>query len=354
MGLIYWWARLAAPLAPVVNFFTHTRPFSTLLKALGGLAPEAPSPPSRLRRSRGGSATGEHPSGGPRTQASRRGALRDLPPSGWTPTTPRRTPTWDGKRLNIHAERSLSAPDAYCCGPTPSTTISLHTSPWRRSRYWSVQAPSSRSRPVHSVADVHCTISGCWIEPRRCGGKRCRVSGRIFGAACRSWVWSRVVCPPSGTNSSTSSPMMRMPKGSRIAPSCSANIWCARAMSPHAPSQGPRSWPLPAQGHHAHGRRDGGLEEDGPGIGRARCGLLRPRGILRVFERQVRDLDGAGERVLLPAVRAADDETLLVIDGFSCREQTEAATGRRPLHLAEVVRMALRAKTAAPPPSTDR
>ena len=61
-----------------------------------------------------------------------------------------------------------------------------------------------------------------------------------------------------------------------------------------------------------------------------------------------------GERVLLPKVRETDDDTLIIMNGFSCREQTEAATGRRPLHLAEVVRMALRAETAAPPPSTDR
>jgi Fe-S oxidoreductase len=50
-----------------------------------------------------------------------------------------------------------------------------------------------------------------------------------------------------------------------------------------------------------------------------------------------------GERVLLPAVRAAATETLIVTDGFSCREQIEQATGRRPLHLAEVLKMALNA-----------
>ena len=47
-----------------------------------------------------------------------------------------------------------------------------------------------------------------------------------------------------------------------------------------------------------------------------------------------------GERVLLPAVRKASEETLIVADGFSCREQIEQATGRRPLHLAEVLKLA--------------
>ncbi len=44
-----------------------------------------------------------------------------------------------------------------------------------------------------------------------------------------------------------------------------------------------------------------------------------------------------GERVLLPAVRAASPDTLIVTDGFSCREQIEQATGRRAMHLAEVL-----------------
>jgi len=48
-----------------------------------------------------------------------------------------------------------------------------------------------------------------------------------------------------------------------------------------------------------------------------------------------------GERVLLPAVRAESTETLFVADGFSCREQIVQGTGRRALHLAEVVRRAL-------------
>jgi Fe-S oxidoreductase/FAD/FMN-containing dehydrogenase len=48
-----------------------------------------------------------------------------------------------------------------------------------------------------------------------------------------------------------------------------------------------------------------------------------------------------GERVLLPAVRAADADTLLVADGFSCREQIEQTTGRHAMHLAEVLKLAI-------------
>ena len=45
----------------------------------------------------------------------------------------------------------------------------------------------------------------------------------------------------------------------------------------------------------------------------------------------------AGERVLLPRVRAAERNCMIVADGFSCREQIEQATGRRTQHLAEVI-----------------
>lgn len=54
-----------------------------------------------------------------------------------------------------------------------------------------------------------------------------------------------------------------------------------------------------------------------------------------------------GELVLLPAVRAAPPDTLIISDGFSCREQVRHGTGRRAFHLAEVLRMALtRERTA--------
>jgi FAD/FMN-containing dehydrogenase/Fe-S oxidoreductase len=48
----------------------------------------------------------------------------------------------------------------------------------------------------------------------------------------------------------------------------------------------------------------------------------------------------AGERSLLPDVRNASDQTLIIADGFSCREQIEQGTGRQALHLAQVMRLA--------------
>jgi Fe-S oxidoreductase len=48
-----------------------------------------------------------------------------------------------------------------------------------------------------------------------------------------------------------------------------------------------------------------------------------------------------GELELLPAVRKAPADWLIIADGFSCREQIAQATDRHALHLAEVLQMAL-------------
>ena len=48
-----------------------------------------------------------------------------------------------------------------------------------------------------------------------------------------------------------------------------------------------------------------------------------------------------GELGVLPAVRAANPDTLILADGFSCREQIIQGTGRHALHLAQVVADAL-------------
>jgi FAD/FMN-containing dehydrogenase/Fe-S oxidoreductase len=68
------------------------------------------------------------------------------------------------------------------------------------------------------------------------------------------------------------------------------------------------------------------------------CGMAGPFG----FEQKKYAVSQAiGERVLLPAVRQAEPESLIVSDGFSCREQILQATGRKAVHLAEVLQRAL-------------
>ncbi len=72
------------------------------------------------------------------------------------------------------------------------------------------------------------------------------------------------------------------------------------------------------------------------------CGMAGSFG----FEREHYEVSRAvGELVLLPAVRAASQDTLIITNGFSCHEQIEQCTDRQPMHLAQVLRMALHQET---------
>jgi Fe-S oxidoreductase len=82
----------------------------------------------------------------------------------------------------------------------------------------------------------------------------------------------------------------------------------------------------------ATGRLLGSLGFDATVLDAGCCGLAGAFGF-RHFEvsRQI------GERALFPALRAAPGATVIA-DGFSCREQIRQFTGRRALHLAELLR----------------
>jgi FAD/FMN-containing dehydrogenase/Fe-S oxidoreductase len=75
------------------------------------------------------------------------------------------------------------------------------------------------------------------------------------------------------------------------------------------------------------------------------CGMAGAFG----FEKEKYEVSKAiGELELLPAVRQAPTDWLIVADGFSCREQIAQETDRHALHLAEVMQMALREATETP------
>ncbi|KIH98618.1 dimethylmenaquinone methyltransferase [Streptomonospora alba] len=77
---------------------------------------------------------------------------------------------------------------------------------------------------------------------------------------------------------------------------------------------------------------------DGDVLDSGCCGLAGNFG----FEAEHYDVSTAvGERVLLPAVREADAQTLVLADGFSCRTQIDQEAGRPALHLAEVLAQGL-------------
>jgi FAD/FMN-containing dehydrogenase/Fe-S oxidoreductase len=79
-------------------------------------------------------------------------------------------------------------------------------------------------------------------------------------------------------------------------------------------------------------KRIAGLELQTPDSGC--CGMAGAFG----YDAQHYEISRAiGERVLLPAVRAAKPDTIIVSDGFSCRSQIAHFSGRRAMHLAELL-----------------
>jgi FAD/FMN-containing dehydrogenase/Fe-S oxidoreductase len=75
------------------------------------------------------------------------------------------------------------------------------------------------------------------------------------------------------------------------------------------------------------------------------CGMAGAFG----FEKDKYEISKAiGELELLPAVRRAPTDWLIVADGFSCREQIAQESDRHALHLAEVIQMALQESSDTP------
>jgi FAD/FMN-containing dehydrogenase/Fe-S oxidoreductase len=85
------------------------------------------------------------------------------------------------------------------------------------------------------------------------------------------------------------------------------------------------------------------------------CGLAGSWG----FEHGKYDISlDCGEQALLPAVRGADPDTVIVADGFSCQtqiaqaERAQSGTGRHALHVAQVMQLARQSHHADRPPAT--
>ncbi|GAC1338837.1 MAG: FAD-binding and (Fe-S)-binding domain-containing protein [Beijerinckiaceae bacterium] len=68
------------------------------------------------------------------------------------------------------------------------------------------------------------------------------------------------------------------------------------------------------------------------------CGMAGAFG----YQAETYDVSMAmGELTLFPAIRAAEEDSLIVADGFSCRHQIAHGTSRKPIHVAQVLASAL-------------
>ncbi|MFC5723824.1 FAD-linked oxidase C-terminal domain-containing protein [Streptomyces gamaensis] len=147
-----------------------------------------------------------------------------------------------------------------------------------------------------------------------------------------------------------------LPDDPRAARLAAAVRTFARTLREYAPSwQPPRlDRPVAGQTHchqHAvlgdaaerHVREQAGLTG---GLSAGCCGLAGDFG----FEPGHYGISVAcAEEQLLPSVRAATADTLLLADGYSCRTQLEQLTGRRARHLAQALARALRDSPSGQP-----
>lgn len=170
-----------------------------------------------------------------------------------------------------------------------------------------------------------------WIfpSPSRAKGHRRRSAPPRCGRPCASgWTGRSASTPGAGR------PTPRTRRTSGRPPSAGPSRAPLR--------RGPRRWPWRGSSARPCSRgaalRRAGV--DAERLDSGRCGLAGNFG----FERAHLDVNEAcAERVLLPRLRAEDESTVVLADGFSCRTQIHGfdSGGHEGVHLAELLASAL-------------
>ena len=349
MGLIYWWARIAKPIAPIANFFTQTEPFATLIKKAGGLATKrkmpifaeqsfvdwfraraAPFPPDPVPG---------RPSEGENKELHHEDVPRFQEATYESESSPHND---DGKRLNVHAEKK------------PFTTKRVLLWPDTFNNYL---LPEAAKAAVEVLERAGYTVE----IPQRplCCGRPLYDFG-MLDAAKRLWVQTLehlrpylrdgvpiVGLEPSCVAAFRDELINLFPHDEDAKRLAHSTFMLSEYLvrQQYVPPQLHRK--AVVHGHCQHKAimhmdaelailKQMGVEYDLLDSGC--CGMAGSFG----FSADKYDISiRAGERVLLPKVREADDDTLVITNGFSCREQIEQQTERGGMHLAQVIQMAL-------------
>ncbi|HVT29718.1 MAG TPA: FAD-linked oxidase C-terminal domain-containing protein, partial [Lacipirellulaceae bacterium] len=347
MGLIYWWARLASHMPSVVNFFTQTWPFSALLKLGGGVAQDRRIPqfanPTFVEWYR------------KRPPEARRRAKSTKRCIG-TPLSYQDMPAFQSDSygmLSGDGSDGASRLNPFAHQPRTQT---------KRVMLWpdtftNYLRPEAAMAAVEVLEDAGFEVE---IPPRPLCCGRPLYDWGMMDTAIGLWRQTLDVLQPqidAGT------PLVG------LEPSCVAsfrdelvNLFPGEGRAKRLSRQTYMlSEFLEQEGYqppvlkrkalvHGHCHHKAVMHMDAEiavlkKLGLAYelldsgcCGMAGAFG----FEKQHYDVSVAcGERVLLPAVRKASSSTLIIADGFSCREQIEQCTNRKTFHLAEVLHMAI-------------
>ncbi len=348
MGLVYWWARVASRVAPVANFVLHAPVLSRIAKRAGGIAPQREVPRFASPTFKAWFARRDHKPPVDAAPGGRRGVRldiehRDTPRFSVDTYESASNPHHDdGKRLNIHAEQR------------PFETNRVLLWPDTFNNYFMTSA----ARAGVEVLEW----GGCRIElpPRPlCCGRPLYDFG-FLGVARKMWLqvidtlrpWLRDGVPivglePSCVAAFRDELVNLFPNdmdAKRLAHS--TFLLCEYMVRQRiAPPRLERRAIVHGHCHHkAVMHMDAEIAVlkamgiDYELLDSGCCGMAGSFGFSKgKYEVSRR----AGERVLLPSVRAVDDDTLIIASGFSCRQQIKQLTDREALHLAEVVRMAI-------------
>ncbi|MFC7306356.1 FAD-binding and (Fe-S)-binding domain-containing protein [Streptomyces monticola] len=308
MGRLPRWLRLAAPFARVVNVFAGVRPLAALGKRLGGIAPERDIPrlaPRTFRKwfERSGRPGGRRPG----SAAGRTTVVL------WPDTfTNHLSPAAGQAAVRVLEAAGLDVvlpSKGVCCGLTYVSTGQLDHARAVLRRTLDALEGGPLDRPL-VVLEPSCAAALKTDLPELLGDD---------------------------------------PRARRLADSVRTFAQVLEERAPHW--QPPRvERPVVGQTHcHQHAvlgdaaerrlREKAGLEGE---LSSGCCGLAGNFG----FEPGHYDVSVAcADEQLLPSVRGADPDAVVLADGFSCRTQLEQLGGRRGRHLAEVLADALTEET---------
>ncbi|MBW3624368.1 MAG: FAD-binding protein [Armatimonadetes bacterium] len=297
LGLIHWWARLAALMPGMANLMTQVKPFSTALKALGGIAPQRAVPPFA-----------------PQTFKQ---WFRNHTPKN--PNAPKVLLWPDTFNNHFHPEIAKAAvevlegagyrvvvPEATLCCGRPLYDYGLLDLAKRQLRQIldALRPEISAGVPMIGL-EPSCTAvfrdEMVNLFPNDEDARRLREQTFTLS----EFLTSEGYEPPP--------------------------LRCTALMHGHCHQKA-----LIGLSAEEELMEKMGLDCTAPETGC--CGLAGSFG----YEKEKYDLSQrCGERVLLPAVREADRETLIITDGFSCRSMIAQNTGRRALHMAQILHMAM-------------
>jgi FAD/FMN-containing dehydrogenase/Fe-S oxidoreductase len=311
MGWIYWWARLAAYAPRLVNFFSQTPVLAGVAKWLGGIAPQRSMPPFATETFKAW------------FQRRRSGARADSPPVIlWADTfTNHFHPevAKAGVEVLEAAGYQVWVPTASLCCGRPLYDFGM------------LDSASALLRQILDTLrpQIRAGIPIVGLEPSCLAVFRDEL-GNLF---------------PHDEDAT------RLAKQSFL-----LSEFLVEEAKGYKPPRLDRK--AVVQGHCHHKSimgmdaemkllKEMGLEVETPEEGC--CGMAGSFGFERGDHYDVSM--ACGERALLPAVRKADSDTLIVANGFSCQEQIEQSTDRQPLHLAQLIQMGLHGGRPAKAPA---